>query len=153
SRIERYTRELTDALEKVALQALAARQPASLAWGQGELAVAANRRVLNNGRWTGFGVNPNGPVGRSVPVLRAIDGAGKLKAVLFGYACHCTTVGGEFNKICGDWAGFACEEIEQQSPGATALAIIGCGGDANPEPLRGLDDARQHGSAAVREVD
>jgi len=151
--IDRYTRELTDAIEKVALEALAARAPASLAWGQGQLGFAANRRVLKKGKWTGFGVNPNGPVDPSVPVLRATDASGKVRAVLFGYACHCTTLGGEFNKICGDWAGFACEQIEAQSPGAMALAIIGCGADANPEPRRGLDDARQHGSAAAREVD
>ncbi len=93
--------------------------------------------MLKNGKWTGFGVNPNGPVDPSVPVLRATDASGKVRAVLFGYACHCTTLGGEFNKICGDWAGFACEQIEAQSPGAIALAIIGCGADANPEPCRG----------------
>jgi neutral ceramidase len=153
SRIERYTRELTDAIEKAALLALAARAPASLAWGQGRAGFAANRRVLKDGRWVNFGVNPNGPVDHSVPVLRAIDATGKVKAVLFGYACHCTTLGGEFNKICGEWAGYACDEIEQQSPGAVALAIIGCGADANPEPRRNLDDAKQHGAVAGREVD
>jgi hypothetical protein len=152
-RIDRYTRELTAAMEKVALEALAARSPASLAWGQGQLGFAANRRVLKNGRWAGFGVNPNGPIDPSLPVLRATDASGKVRAVLFGYACHCTTLGGEFNKICGDWAGLACEQIEAQSPGAIGLAIIGCGADANPEPRRGLDDAKQHGSAAAREVD
>ena len=117
SHIERYTRELTDAIEKVALAALAARAPASLAWGQGRVGFAANRRVLKDGRWVNFGVNPNGPVDHSLPVLRATDAAGKVKAVLFGYACHCTTLGGEFNKICAEWAGYACDLIEQQSPG------------------------------------
>ena len=73
--------------------------------------------------------------------------------MLFGYACHCTTLGGEFNKICAEWAGYACDEIERQSPGSIALAIIGCGADANPEPRRGLDDAKAHGLAAAREVD
>jgi neutral ceramidase len=153
SHVERYTRELTDAIEKAALMALAARAPASLAWGQGRVGFAANRRVLKDGRWVNFGVNPNGPVDQSLPVLRAIDAAGKVKAVLFGYACHCTTLGGEFNKICAEWAGYACDVIEQQSPGATALAIIGCGADANPEPRRNLDDAKQHGIAAGREVE
>ena len=153
SHIDRYTRELTDAIEKVALDALAARSPASLAWGQGRAGFAANRRVLKDGRWLNFGVNPNGPVDHSVPVLRAVDATGKIKAVLFGYACHCTTLGGEFNKICAEWTGYACDEIEKQSPGAIALAIIGCGADANPEPRRNLDDAKQHGLAAGREVD
>jgi hypothetical protein len=153
ARINRYTGELEQAIEKVALAALAARAPASLAWGQGRLGFAANRRVLKKGRWVNFGVNPNGPVDSAMPVLRATDAAGKVRAVLFGFACHCTTLGGEFNKICGDWAGFACEEVERQSEGAIALAIIGCGGDANPEPRRGLEDAKKHGAAAAEEVE
>ena len=151
-RIERYTRELTDAIEKVALAALADRKPATLAWGQGQAGFAANRRVLKKGKWVGFGVNPNGPVDPSLPVLTAVDPAGKVRAVLFGYACHCTTLGGEFNKICAEWAGYACDEVERQSPGAVAMAIIGCGADANPEPRRNLDDAKQHGAAAAAEV-
>ena len=114
SRIERYTRELTDAIEKAALDALAARVPANLAWGQGRVGFAANRRVLKDGRWVNFGVNPNGPVDHSLPVLRATDANGKVKAVLFGYACHCTTLGGEFNKICAEWTGYACDEIEKE---------------------------------------
>ncbi len=153
SHIERYTRELTDAIEKAALVALAVRLPASLAWGEGEAGFAANRRVLKDGRWVGFGVNPNGPVEHVLPVLRATDPSGKVRAVLFGYACHCTTLGGDFNQICAEWAGYACDEIERQSPGAVALAIIGCGADANPEPRRNLDDAKQHGLAAGKEVD
>ena len=152
-RIERYTRELTDSLEKVALAALAARAPATLAWGQGEASFAANRRVLKDGRWVNFGVNPNGPVDHSLPVLRVTDPAGKVQAVLFGYACHCTTLGGEFNQICAEWTGYACDLIERQFPGSTALAIIGCGADANPEPRRNLDDAKQHGMSAAREVE
>ncbi len=153
ARIDRYTRELTDALEKVALAAVAARSPASLAWGQGQAGFAANRRVLKDGQWVNFGVNPNGPVDHSLPVLRATDGSGKVQAVLFGYACHCTTLGGEFNQICAEWTGYACDEIERQFPGSTALAIIGCGADANPDPRRGLDDAKQHGLTAAREVE
>jgi neutral ceramidase len=151
-RIARYTRELTDAIEKVALESLADRKPATLAWGQGRVGFAANRRVLKKGRWVGFGVNPNGPTDPSLPVLTAVDPSGKVRAVLFGYACHCTTLGGEFNKICAEWAGYACDEVERQSPGAVAVAIIGCGADANPEPRRNLDDAKNHGSAAASEV-
>jgi neutral ceramidase len=153
ARIARYTRELTDAIEKVALAALAARSPANLSLGQGQVGFAANRRVLKDGRWINFGVNPNGPVDHSLPVLRATDASGKVQAVLFGYACHCTTLGGEFNQICAEWTGYACDEIERQFPGSTALAIIGCGADSNPEPRRGLDDAKQHGLSAAREVE
>ena len=59
---------------------LAARAPASLAWGQGRVDFAANRRVLKDGRWAGFGVNPNGPTDHSLPVLRATGADGKTKS-------------------------------------------------------------------------
>ena len=72
------------------------------------------------------------------------------------YACHCTTLGGEFNKVCGDWAGFAQEAIERDHPGAVAFITIGCGGDANPRPRGGPDFglalARQHGEEIAAEV-
>ena len=68
------------------------------------------------------------------------------------YACHCTTLGGEFNQICAEWAGYACNEVERQFPGATALMIIGCGADANPEPRVKLDDAKNHATALAREA-
>jgi len=152
ARIERYTRELIDAMEKVALQALAARAPGLLAWGQGSAGFAANRRVLKKGKWVDFGVNPNGPVDHSLPMLRVTDAAGKVRAALVNYACHCTTLGGEFNQICAEWAGYACDDIERQNPGATALVVIGCGADANPEPRRNLDDAKNHAAALSYEA-
>ena len=45
-----------------------------------------------------------GPVDHSVPVL-AVRSGDELKAVLFGYACHDTTLNGQ--QYSGDWAGFA----------------------------------------------
>lgn len=153
-RIDRYTRELADALEKVALAALADRKPSTLSWAQGKVGFAANRRVLRDGRWVNFGVNPAGPVDHSMPVIRVADPNGKVRAVLVGYACHCTTLHGTFNKICGDWSGYACEELERSYPDALALVVIGCGADANPEPRSGrLDDAKQHGATVARETE
>lgn len=144
STIERYTRELTDKLEQVALQALADRRPARLAWNQGRVDFAANRRTAG------------GPVDHAVPVLAAWDPDGRLRAVLANYACHCTTLGGDFNQLSGDWAGYAQEAIERAHPGATALIAIGCGADANPSPRHGPDGglawARRHGEALAAEV-
>ena len=148
-RIERYTRELTDALEKVALAALADRKPGRLAWGRGR---PASRPTAGCSRTASGSASASTRAGRStdrLPVLRVTDPDGKVRAVLAGYACHCTTLGGEFNKICGDWAGYACDAIERDHPGATALVVIGCGADANPEPRRNLDDARHHGAAVA----
>jgi len=153
-RIDRYTRELIDSLESVAIQALANRKPAKLSWAHGSVSgVAANRRVLNKGKWVGFGVNPSGPTDTTLPILKITNEAGALHAVLLGYACHCTTLGGSFNQICAEWAGYACDEIEAAHPGATAMVIIGCGADANPEPRRNLDDAKRHGSSIARETE
>ena len=151
--LDRYERELTDALERVALAALAGRKPGRLAWGRGSVGFAANRRIVKDGRWVGMGPNPGGPVDHALPILRVIDPDGTVRAVLVGYACHCTTLGPQFNKICAEWAGYAAEAIERAHPGAVALVVIGCGADANPEPRRDLDDARNHGAAVAREVE
>lgn len=132
-RVERYTRELTDALETVALRALDDRQPAYLARGQTQAGFAANRRTKG------------GPADHDLPMFQVTDPGGKLRALFVSYACHCTTLGGDFNRICGDWAGYAGEYLEQQHPGAVVLVALGCGGDANPAPRSTLELAKQHG--------
>ncbi len=142
--IDRYTRELTDKLEQVALAALADRKPARLAWNEGKVTFARNRRTTD------------GPTDPALPILAVTDLDGKLRAVIANYACHCTTIGGEFNKTCGDWAGYAQQEIERNHPGAVALISIGCGADANPHPRGGPDIgvalAKQHGLELATEV-
>jgi hypothetical protein len=75
-----------------------------------------------------------------------------LVAVVANYACHCTTLGGDFNQIAGDWAGYAQQYIEAEHPGAVALITIGCGADANPEPRGSLELCRQHGRVLADEV-
>src|SRR5262249_48138664 len=73
------------------------------------------------------------------------DAQGKVKAIVFGYACHCTTLGGDYYRINGDWAGYAQDFLERAHPGATAFFVTGCGGDANPEPRGKLEFSPQHG--------
>jgi len=138
-KIERYSRELVDQLERVALAALADRKPATLAWGVGHVSFAHNRRA--------FAFRPED---HSLPVLRATDSSGKVRAVLTSYACHCTTIG--FNKVHGDWAGCAQEFLEKEFPGAVALTAIGCGADQNPNPRSTYELAREYGSALGAEA-
>ncbi|QDV38582.1 neutral/alkaline non-lysosomal ceramidase N-terminal domain-containing protein [Tautonia plasticadhaerens] len=152
ARIDRYTARLTDQLAEVARAALEARRPGHLSWAVGSVGFAANRRVLRDGTWSGFGVSPDAPVDHSLPVLRVADPDGTTRAVLASYACHCTTLSGDFNAICGDWAGFAQEDIERDHPGAVALIAIGCGADANPEPRGELSQAKAHGRSLARAV-
>ncbi len=150
--IERYTAELQSKLIQVAEQALDHRQPGRIAWSQGALTFGAQRRLMKDGRWVGFGVDPSGPVDGTMPMLRVTDEAGKLRAVLLNYACHATTLGPDFNKIGGDWVGYAQECIERDHPGAVALVAIGCGGDINPDPRGKLEQAVAHGQSVADEV-
>jgi len=138
--VDRYTREFAEALEKAVVLALANRAPARLSWAQGSAQFAANRR------------NKGGPVDHDLPALFVTGKDGKLRAVLAGYACHCTTLTGESNQVCGDWAGYAQETLEAAFPGAVAMISIGCGGDANPSPRPGLDLARAHGREIATNV-
>jgi hypothetical protein len=139
-RVDRYARQLVDKLERVCRDALKDRRPALLAWGQGKVDFAINRRT------------PGGPVDHALPILRAIAPDGTLRAVAVGYACHCTTLDPKDNAVSGDWAGEARMAIEADHPGGTALVLIGCGGDANPRDRPGLEVARRHGRAIGDEV-
>ena len=152
--IERYTKQLTDKLERVALAALADRRPSRVAWGQGKAGFAAHRRVMKDGKWAAFGIDPKGPVDHDLPMLavRAADGA--LRAVLVSYACHATTFEGRDNFVHGDWPGTAQQMIQQQHPGAVALVAIGAGADANPNPRgSGMPHVERHAREVAMEVD
>jgi putative membrane-bound dehydrogenase-like protein len=144
-RINRYTTEVTDNLEKVALAALADLKPATVSIARGEVGFAANRR-------TRVGPNLPAPVDHELPVVIVKGGDGAVRAVVANYACHCTTGGSEINKVHGDWAGYASENLEAAWPGAVGMITIGCGADANPAPRGNLDLARQHGAALASEV-
>ena len=78
-------------------------------------------------------------------MLDCVDAAGNRKAIVFGYACHCTTIPPDDLRYCGDWAGFAKEQLEQANRGATALFIPGAGADQDPEPRGSLELSRQYG--------
>lgn len=147
-----YAQQLSDRLEKVVLEAVAARQPGRLSWTRGSVGFAANRRVLTDGKWTGFGAVPGAPVDHSLPLLRVTDAKDHLVAVVVNYACHCTTLRGNFKQIHGDWAACAQEYIETDHPGAVALVTIGCGADSDPCPHSTVELCEQHGRALADEV-
>lgn len=151
--IERYSDALSEKVVEACRAALASRVPGELSWGQGSVAFAGNRRVIENGKWTGFGIQPDGPVDHSLPVMRISDADGKLQAVFANYACHCTTLGGGFHEIHGDWAGEAQRLLEERHPGVSALIAIGCGADSNPNPRGSMEQVIAHGLTLADEVD
>jgi len=123
---DRYTQRLYGQYEQVIGEAIGNLAPAELSFEQGLAGFAVNRRRSRPG-----GRKFGGQVDHDVPVI-AVRSGGALRAVAFGYSCHTTALSGE--TVNGDYAGFAQIEIEKTYPGATALFVQNCGGDANPLP-------------------
>ncbi|MBM4019788.1 MAG: hypothetical protein FJ288_15955 [Planctomycetes bacterium] len=150
--VDDYTRGLVDKVAALVGEALADLRPARLSAGQGEAPFAANRRQKTEKGYV-IGVNPDGPTDHTVPVLRVDGDDGRLRAVVFLYACHNTTLGANIYEFHGDYAGFAESALEARHPGAAAMFMTGCGGDSNPYPRGTLDLARQHGETLAGAVD
>lgn len=152
--IERYTQFLQEQVVQVVLAALADVSPARLTFGETQATFGTNRRVSTERGYV-IGVNPQGLVDPQVPVLKVQGSDGKLRAVLFSYACHNTTLGPNFYQAHGDYSGVAQAQLEESFPGAKALFLSGCGGDINPNPRGSLELAEQHGkqlAAAVQQA-
>jgi neutral ceramidase len=131
---DRYSARLYEQYDEVIGKAIASLAPAELAFEQGLAGVAVNRRRSRGPESRKLG----GQVDQDVPVLTVKAGE-QLKAVVFGYSCHTTALGGL--SINGDYAGFAQLELEKSHPGCVAMFVQNCGGDANPLPrIRGRDD-------------
>jgi neutral ceramidase len=141
--IDEYTKDLQEKIVATIGHALRDLHPALLSFGRSTAGFAKNRRVQ---------FSPNGPVDHDVPILRVNDPAGRIRAVVFGYACHNTTLPAEMCRISGDYAGFAQAELEKKHPRAVAMFVMGCGADANPAPRGTEENARGHGAALADAV-
>ena len=152
--VDEYTRWLEDRIVGVADEALGAMKPARLEWGVGSAGFAVNRRNNKEEDVAKLRAEGNlkGPVDHDLPVLavRAAEGD-EYAAILFGYACHATTL--SFYQWSGDWPGFAQIELEKSFPGAMALFVAGCGADQNPLPRRTVQLAEEYGRQAAGAVD
>ena len=153
--IEKYSAWLESKIIETVSTAVADLAPARLASGHGETKFAVNRRNNIEAKVPELTQQSalQGPVDHSVPVLAVYLPNGKLKTVLFGYACHNTTM--SFNKWCGDYAGYAQAALEHSHTNATAMFMMGCGGDQNPLPRRQLELSQRYGqmlASAVEEV-
>jgi neutral ceramidase len=126
--------------------------PAKLSYARARAGFAMNRRLPTNTE-PNNAPNPDGPVDHDVPVLRVDDATGKLRVVLFGYACHNTTLTQTSYVFCGDYAGFAQQYLQEDHPGAVALFMTGCGGDQNPYPRSTLNHAQIHGRTLATAVE
>lgn len=151
-RVDLYADQLVEYTFEAVKGALRNLAPAQLAFGKTAVGFAANRRVVTD-EGVHFGVTPEGTVDHSVPILKVTNPDGGLVAVVFGYACHNTTLGSENYLFHGDFAGVAHSWLETKHPGALAFFVTGCGADINPNPKRGMDTVQRHGEDLAVAVD
>ena len=153
-RCRRYNRRLLDAASQLIDDALAGLAPARLSYGHARCGFAMNRR-LKSDRPDGDPYlnrpNPDGVVDHDVPVLKVETLDGRLAAVAFGYACHNTTL--RLTRYHADYAGHAQAMIEREHPGATALFVMGCGGDQNGYPRSRPEFSEVHGRSLATAVE
>jgi neutral ceramidase len=150
--VNAYARRLEGTLAELVAAAVADLRPATLQFAESRATFAANRRALRDKAVKVKPTTPRpAPVDHGVPVLVIGNPQGRPRAVLFGYACHNTTLA--IYQINGDYAGFAQAAWELRHPGATALFLSGCGADVNPHPRGEVTLAQQHGAALAAAVD
>ncbi len=148
-----YTKALHTQLVDLVGDAIKDLKPAQVSWNTGKTTFATNRRNNKEAdvpKLREMGVL-KGPVNHDVPVLCVRDPEGKVRAVVFGYACHATVL--SFYQWCGDYPGFAQLMLEKSYPGATALFFAGCGADQNPLPRRTVDLAVAYGEQLADAVE
>jgi hypothetical protein len=147
--VDVYTREFEDKLVAVIGTALERLAPARLSFGKTVASFGVHRRMPGAIEW---GPNYAGPADHDVPVLRIDAADGSLRAVVFGYGAHNSTIG--IYKFHGDYAGSAQKWLEDRHPGAVAMFVMGCGGDVKPYPNGTLELVNAYGAmlgAAVEE--
>jgi hypothetical protein len=151
-KVEAYSKFLAQAIPGVVAEAAGRLEPASLAWETGRADFAVNRRNNREADVPKLRAQASlvGPVDHDVPVLKVASADGKARAIVCGYACHCTVL--SFYQFCGDYAGFAQIAIEKANPGAQAMFVAGCGADQNPLPRRTVELAEQYGQQLATAV-
>lgn len=150
--ISDYTANLQTTVRKLVKSAIDNEVPAQIQIGTSQATFAANRRMIREGKWSGFGVQEAGAVDHRVRFFKAIASDGDILGGAFQYACHCTTLGGGFEKVSGDWAGLAAAQLEKIHPESVFLPVIGCGADSNPNPRGSYELSQQYAAQIVDAV-
>lgn len=149
---EEYCAFLAETFTRLVGEALEKRVEVTTDYGHSRCGFAMNRRRPDGKGGFSNAPNPDGPVDHRVPVLNVRTAVEKKDlAIVFGYACHCTTL--NHQRFNGDYAGYAQASIEQAHPDATALFVNGCSGDQNPYPRRKFEYAEAHGRTLALAVE
>ncbi|MHB9029166.1 MAG: neutral/alkaline non-lysosomal ceramidase N-terminal domain-containing protein [Candidatus Latescibacterota bacterium] len=149
SRIIPYSHWLEEQFVAAIGEAIKCLEPATLTFSSARaVPFAVSRRFPDGKGGVLYRSNPSdyyteGDRDDIVPVLKVADAAGKVKAVLFGYACHPITLNED--RFSSDYPGFAQQYIEEAHPGAIALFVQGCAGQLVPNARFHVEYAMGHG--------
>ena len=151
--IDAYADRLHDEVVSLVAKATKSLQPARLEQGRGSTTFAVNRRENREANVPDLRAKNQlkGPIDHDVPVLAVRDKDGKLRCVVFGYACHATVM--SFYRWCGDYPGYAQQALEDRHDDCVAMFWAGCGADQNPLPRRKLELAKKYGGMLADAVD
>jgi hypothetical protein len=106
-------------------------QPAVLDYTVGSCTMAINRRQLDGeGKATGMRPEPRKQIDPDVPILRVLSPEGAVRAIIFGYACHPSTMSSY--QVGPDYVGYARDWIAAAYPHCVPIFLQGCGGDIKP---------------------
>jgi hypothetical protein len=127
-----YRAHLADAITAAILEAREGLAPAWITYGQGRCSLAANRDYWDSeaARWA-CGYNPDGFADDTLLVARVTGDDGAVRATLFNYACHPTTLAWDNHLLSPDYVG-AAREVLERAFGAPALFMQGASGDLGP---------------------
>src|SRR5690606_7700480 len=149
-KIDTYTTWLEGRLIDLVDRAFDNLEEANVYAGIGVTRFQVNRRN-NPAAELSHNTDLKGPSDHAVSVIKITNKQGALKALLFSYACHPTTLDGY--EWSGDFAGYAQLALEESYQGATALFFQGAAGDQNPLPRHSVPLARPAGKGLAAAVE
>jgi hypothetical protein len=157
--IQPYLDHLTEQIGAAILDAQTALAPAWVTYGYGRCALAANRDLWDAAaKRFACGYNPDAPADDTVLVARVTGDAGELRATLFNYACHPTTLAWKNRLLSPDYIG-AAREVLERAFGVPALFFQGASGELAPrddyvgETAVADRNGRQLGHAAAAAIE
>jgi hypothetical protein len=145
-----YSRELEDKMVEVVGNALKNSAPARLTFLQSNASFGVNRRQDEGRKW---GPNYLAPADHDVPILRVDSEAGDIRALMFGFGCHPSSLLPQNRLFHGDYAGVAARTLEDRHRGAVALFVQGAGGDVKPFPAGTLELTELYGKTLAASVE
>lgn len=153
--LDHLARQIGDAIAE-ARHALA---PAWITWGAGKCTLAANRDYWDAEAGIFVcGYNPDVAADDTLLVGRVTGNDGTLRAVLFNYACHPTTLAWDNDRFSPDYPGAARESVSRLY-GVPSIFLQGALGDLGPrdgfvgDPAVADRNGRQLGYAVASTVE